>query len=164
VVYAIVTDLTRSAEWSVECIGGQWISGTPGAVGSVFRGNNVRAEDVVAWAPVVRGTWSTESEVVAAEPERLFSWAMRTKAGQRQDSVWSYLLEPTDDGCLLVHHFRMGKATEASSASPRTWTRRRSGDSSPNGPPSWPAISRPPGPNQGCHRERVTLPLICRSG
>jgi len=112
VVYAIVTDLTRSAEWSVECIGGQWISGTPGAVGSVFRGNNVRAEDVVEWAPVVRGTWSTESEVVAAEPERLFSWAMRTKAGQRQDSVWSYLLEPTDDGCLLVHHFRMGKATE----------------------------------------------------
>jgi len=55
---------------------------------------------------------------------------MRTKAGQRQDSVWSYLLEPTDDGCLLVHHFRMGKATEASSHHRGHGPGGESGDSS----------------------------------
>jgi hypothetical protein len=111
-VYDVVTDLTRSAEWSTECVGGRWIAGEPGAVGSVFRGDNNRATDVVAWAPVVRGAWSTESEVIVAEPGRTFSWAIRTKAGERQDSVWTFEITPADDGCVLVHRFRMGRATE----------------------------------------------------
>ncbi|HEX4702909.1 MAG TPA: SRPBCC family protein [Pseudonocardiaceae bacterium] len=110
--YAVVTDLTRSAEWSVECLGGRWISGPPAQVGSVFRGENTRSADVVAWAPVVRGKWSTESEVVATEPGRVFRWAIRDSAGNRQDSVWSFEIEPRNDGCLLIHHFRMGTATE----------------------------------------------------
>ena len=87
-VYAVVSDLPRSREWSPECLGGTWISGVPGTVGAVFRGENKRAEDVVAWAPVVRGTWTTEAEVVAAEPGRTFGWAMRTTAGRKQESVW----------------------------------------------------------------------------
>jgi hypothetical protein len=111
-VYAVVTDLPRSAEWSPECTGGRWVSGEPATVGAVFRGVNERPADVVAWAPVVRGTWQTESEVVAAEPGRVFRWAMRDKAGHAQDSVWSYELEPADGGCLLRHTFRMGSATE----------------------------------------------------
>jgi uncharacterized protein YndB with AHSA1/START domain len=111
-VYAVVTDLARSAEWSVECVGGRWISGQPATVGSVFRGDNVRSADVVAWAPVVRGTWSTESEVVEARPGRVFRWAIRDSEGRPQDSVWSFEIEPHDDGSVLVHHFRMGVATE----------------------------------------------------
>jgi hypothetical protein len=111
-VYAVVTDLPRSAEWSVECIGGRWISGPPAQIGSVFRGENTRSADVVAWAPVVRGNWSTESEVITAEPGRAFRWAIRDSAGNPQESVWSFEIEPRDDGCLLIHHFRMGKATE----------------------------------------------------
>lgn len=112
VVYAVVSDLPRSGEWSTECRGGSWVSGTPGAVGAVFRGVNVRAEDVVGWAPVVRGEWTTEAEVVAAEPGRRFSWSMRDSKGDKQDSVWTYEVEPTDTGSLLVHHFRMGAPTE----------------------------------------------------
>lgn len=111
-VYAVVGDLTRSGEWSPECVRGSWISGEPGTVGAVFRGENVRADDVVAWAPVVRGTWFTESEVVAAEPGRTFQWSMRTKSGEKQDSVWTYDIEPADDGCVLTHRFRMGTPTE----------------------------------------------------
>ncbi|MBV9844199.1 MAG: SRPBCC family protein [Kutzneria sp.] len=111
-VYAVVSDLPRSAEWSQECIGGTWVSGEPAAVGSVFRGTNRRSPDVVSWAPVVRGNWDTEAEVVAAEPGRNFRWAMRTKAGQRQDSVWSFEIEPDGEGCVLAHNFRMGEATE----------------------------------------------------
>lgn len=112
-VYAVVTDLPRSGGWSAECTGGSWIIGAPATIGSVFRGVNRRGEDVVAWAPVVRGEWVTESEVVAAEPERRFSWSMRDKAGHKQDSVWTY--EITSDGgggSVLTHHFRMGDPTE----------------------------------------------------
>jgi hypothetical protein len=111
-VYAVVSDLSRSAEWSTECTGGTWVSGPPGAVGSVFLGENLRAEDVVAWAPVVRGIWRTESQVVAAQPGRAFRWAMRDSAGRVQESVWSYEIRPTAEGCVLVHHFRMNTATE----------------------------------------------------
>ncbi|MEU5100204.1 SRPBCC family protein [Streptomyces sp. NPDC020996] len=111
-VYAVVSDLPRSAEWSPECIGGTWVSGEPATVGAVFRGENLRSPDVVAWAPVVRGTWTTESQVVAAEPGRVFRWAMRDSSGRAQESVWSYEIEPADDGCVLVHHFQMDTPTE----------------------------------------------------
>jgi len=111
-VYAAVSDLPRCGEWSAECTGGQWISGTPATVGAVFRGDNHRREDVVAWAPVVRGVWTTESEVVEAEPGRVFRWAMRDRAGRRQESVWSFETRAADHGCVLVHRFWMGRPTE----------------------------------------------------
>jgi hypothetical protein len=111
-VYAVVSDLPRSGEWSTECTGGRWVAGTPATVGAVFRGENHRAADVVAWAPVVRGTWTTEAEVVAAEPGRTFRWAMRDSSGRRQESVWGFDIEATDHGCVVRHHFRMGAPTE----------------------------------------------------
>lgn len=111
-VYSVVSDLPRSREWSEECTGGEWIHGEPGAVGSVFRGHNLRRTDVVEWAPVVRGTWTTTAEVVTADPHYRFSWAMRTSSGRAQDSVWGFTLRPAEGGTLLTHHFRMGTATE----------------------------------------------------
>ncbi|MDF3292214.1 SRPBCC family protein [Streptomyces silvisoli] len=110
-VYSVVSDLTRSAEWSPECRGGEWISGEPRTVGAIFRGENDRSEDVVAWAPLIRGVWYTESKVVAAEPGRTFRWMMLTHARDDQESVWGFDIEPTAEGSLLTHHFRMGKAT-----------------------------------------------------
>ena len=49
-VYAVVSDLPRSGEWSAECQGGTWVEGAAGEVGSVFRGVNFRTEDAVASA------------------------------------------------------------------------------------------------------------------
>jgi hypothetical protein len=111
-VYAVVSDLPRSGEWSAECRGGTWVAGEPATVGAVFRGVNHRAEDVVAWAPVVRGEWTTEAEIVAAEPGKSFSWSMRDSSGARQDSVWTYEITEAGGGSVLTHHFRMGAATE----------------------------------------------------
>ncbi|MFI1200442.1 SRPBCC family protein [Streptomyces sp. NPDC020883] len=111
-VYSVVSDLPRCHQWSEECTGGEWIHGGPGAVGSVFRGHNFRRTDVVAWAPVVRGSWTTMAEVVAADPDHRFSWAMRTNAGRAQDSVWGFTLRPSEGGTALTHHFRMGVPTE----------------------------------------------------
>lgn len=111
-LYALVSNLPRSREWSPECTGGEWISGVPGTRGAVFRGHNRRAEDVVAWAPVVRGTWTTEATVCTADPGAEFGWAMRDSQGRTQDSVWTFRLSPEGGGCRLVHHFRMGTPTE----------------------------------------------------
>ncbi|GAA3971013.1 SRPBCC family protein [Thermobifida alba] len=110
-VYAVVSDLPRSGEWSPECRGGEWVSGEPGAVGAVFRGENCRPEDVVGWAPLVRGVWHTEARVVAAEPGRTFRWMMLSHAGADQESIWGFDIEPDEKGSVLVHHFRMGRAT-----------------------------------------------------
>lgn len=111
-VYAVVSDLPRSGEWSTECTGGSWVHGTPATVGAVFRGVNFRAQEVVAWAPVVRGEWTTESEVVVAEAGRRFSWSMRNGAGEKQDSVWTFEVAAEGTGSVLIHHFRMGDPTE----------------------------------------------------
>ncbi|MPY54023.1 SRPBCC family protein [Streptomyces acidicola] len=111
-IYSVVSDLTRSKEWSPECMGGEWAEGEPSAVGSVFRGENLRGRDVVGWAPLVRGTWYTEARVVAAEPGRTFRWMMLTHARGDQESVWGFDIEDAGEGlCWLVHHFRMGRAT-----------------------------------------------------
>jgi hypothetical protein len=111
-VYAVVSDLPRSAEWSPECVGGEWVSGEPSTVGAVFRGENLRSEEVVDWAPLIRGVWYTEARVLTAEPGRTFTWAMLTHAREDQDSIWGFDTEPAPEGCVLVHHFRMGRATE----------------------------------------------------
>jgi Polyketide cyclase / dehydrase and lipid transport len=111
-IYSVVSDLRRSAEWSPECMGGEWTSGEPSTVGAIFRGENLRSEDVVAWAPLIRGTWYTEAKVVAAEPGSTFRWVMLTHAQENQDSVWGFDIEPVEGGATLIHHFRMGKATE----------------------------------------------------
>ncbi len=111
-VYALVTDLGRSGEWSPECTGGAWI-GEPAQVGSVFRGENYRAEDVVGWAPLIRGEWTTEAEVVVARQDREFRWAMRDKeTGRTQQSVWGFVVTPEGDGSVLAHEFQMDEPTE----------------------------------------------------
>ncbi|WP_217245989.1 SRPBCC family protein [Streptomyces sp. AC602_WCS936] len=112
IVYTVVSDLPRSHQWSEECTGGEWIEGEPGALGAVFRGHNNRPADVVAWAPVVRGSWTTTAEIVTSEPPHRFAWAMRTLSGRAQDSVWGFTLHTADGATRLVHHFRMGAPTE----------------------------------------------------
>ena len=111
-VYDVITDLARSGEWSAECTGGAWIVGEPGKVGSIFRGDNVRGSDTVPWAPVIRGPWSTEAEVVEAERGAVFRWVILNSARGRQDSTWSYEFAPAPEGCTLVHSYRLGRLTE----------------------------------------------------
>lgn len=111
--YAVATDLGRSGEWSTECRGGSWVSGAPGQVGSIFRGDNSRGSEPVAWAPVIRGPWNTESEVVEAVPGRAFRWVVLNSGRGRQESRWSYEFEPAPDGgCLVTHSYWLGRLTE----------------------------------------------------
>lgn len=96
-VYRIASDITRMGEWSPECVGGEWISGEPGTVGARFHGHNRHRDD----------TWTTECEVVAAEPGRRFAWAVLSYSPTPDNSVWSFEVEPTDTGCSLTQRFRM---------------------------------------------------------
>jgi hypothetical protein len=111
-VFTFVSDLPNSGRWSPECRGGEWVRGRPGEVGSVFRGHNHRTPDVVAWAPVVRGDWTTEAEVVESTPPDVFSWAMRDRAGAPQQSVWSFRVRVENGISVLTHAFWMGELTE----------------------------------------------------
>lgn len=89
-VWQLVSDVTRTGEWSPENLGGEWLSGTPRAVGARFRGRNRRG----------RATWSTTCEVVESEPGHVFAFAVGPP--ERPDAVWRYALSPLPDGRTLV--------------------------------------------------------------
>jgi hypothetical protein len=110
-VFEFVSDLPNSGRWSPECQGGTWVRGR-GEVGSVFRGSNHRAPDVVAWAPVVRGDWTTSAEVVESVPPHTFTWAMCDGTGRPQQSRWSFHTRSESGGTVLTHAFWMGELTE----------------------------------------------------
>lgn len=98
-VWALVTDLPRMGELSPENRGGRWLDGATGpAVGARFQGVNRNGEL----------EWRTKVRVVVCEPERRFTFDVRSPFGVRV-SRWSYELEPTAGGCLLTEHwYRVG--------------------------------------------------------
>lgn len=89
-VWSLVTDLPRMGEYSPENTGGKWVRGKGPEVGAVFRGINRRG----------RRRWTTWAYVTAAEPPTIFSF--RVGAGPLTTTIWSYLIEPTDSGCLVT--------------------------------------------------------------
>jgi hypothetical protein len=64
-LYALVSDITRTGEWSPENVGGRWLGAATGpAVGARFRGSNRRG----------LRRWSTTCTVVAADPGKRFAF------------------------------------------------------------------------------------------
>lgn len=64
-VWALISDVTRTGEWSVECCGADWLGGVTGpAVGARFRGRNRRN----------LARWSRTCELLATEPPRRLAW------------------------------------------------------------------------------------------
>jgi uncharacterized protein YndB with AHSA1/START domain len=92
-VYALIADVTRMGEWSPECHTCVWKDGTPGTVGSTFKGSNKNG--------LLR--WSTIAKVIAADPGKEFAFA--TQAGDRESTVWRYRLEPTATGTMLTESY-----------------------------------------------------------
>lgn len=96
-VYAVATDITRMGEWSPENTGGEWISGVPGAVGARFLGHNQAHGD----------SFSTECQVLTAEPGELFTWAVLTGTSGPDTSVWSFEITPAAEGVTLTQRYVM---------------------------------------------------------
>ena len=100
VVWQLVTDLAAMGEFSPEYVGGEWNPPSDGpAVGARFTGTNARG-DV---------TWQTTAEVIACEPERLFSF----RIGNADDpsTTWRFQFHPTKaGGTRLVQSCALGTA------------------------------------------------------
>jgi len=86
-VYALVSDVTRTGEWSPVCAECWWDSGQGPEVGAFFTGRNVTPDR----------TWETRSEVVVADSGREFAWSVGPGLVR-----WGYLMEQTDTGTELT--------------------------------------------------------------
>jgi hypothetical protein len=82
-VWDLVTDVTRTGEWSPENTGAVWLDGATGpTVGARFKGMNRRGKT----------KWTSTCEIIVADPNREFSFA--TGGAKKPDTVWRYTLEP----------------------------------------------------------------------
>lgn len=101
-LWALITDITRTAEWSPENTGGVWLEPATGpAVGARFRGTNRRR-----WA-----RWTTTCEVIRAEPGREFVFV--TGSAAKPQTVWRYVLEPEAGGTRVTESFELGNSLGA---------------------------------------------------
>ena len=92
-VYDIVSDITRTGEWSPVCTSCWWDDeASAGAVGAWFTGRNVLPER----------TWETRSQVMSAEPGREFAWVVGGKFVR-----WGYTLTEVDAGTVLTESWEL---------------------------------------------------------
>lgn len=90
VVYDLVADPMRMADWSPECVRCRWIGGaTEPAVGARFRGTSRNG----------RRRWTTTSTIAEMRPGERFAWEV-TYFGQRV-ARWEYRIEPHAGGVEL---------------------------------------------------------------
>ena len=86
-VYDLVSDVTRTGEWSPVCTSCWWHDSGAARVGARFTGRNERSGR----------TWETVSEVVAAERGREFAWVVGDGYVR-----WGYTMTPIDGGTELT--------------------------------------------------------------
>lgn len=97
-IYSLISDITRTGEWSPENTGGVWLDGaTEPAVGGRFRGTNRRGKT----------RWATTCEVIAAEPGREFAFV--TGSAKKPETVWRYRLEREGNQTRVTESFELIK-------------------------------------------------------
>ncbi|GAA2180102.1 SRPBCC family protein [Brooklawnia cerclae] len=97
-VFGLVSDVTRTGEWSPVCYACEWNSDGRG-VGATFTGHNRNPER----------EWSTVSTVVANTPDEEFAWEVG--AGRAR---WGYRIAAAPDGATeLTEYTVFGPTTEA---------------------------------------------------
>lgn len=86
-LYDLVSDVTRTGEWSPICTACWWDEGAGPEPGAWFTGRN----------ETPTRTWETRSQVVVADRGREFSWVVGQGVVR-----WSYTLAPEDGGTRLT--------------------------------------------------------------
>src|ERR1700757_3750290 len=87
-VWELVADVKLMPTMSEELQSVEWLDGaTEAFVGARFVGHSKHE---------ALGTWSTTSEVIECEPERVLAWAVENP--QNPTAVWRFRLEPKDRG------------------------------------------------------------------
>ena len=92
VVYDLVSDITRTGEWSPECRSCEWVD-EPGQEGSRFKGRNRSGP----------ARWTTTAKVLVADRPRTFRFATLFKDGDA--TRWTYEVEPHSVGTRLTESF-----------------------------------------------------------
>ena len=87
VVYATVSDVTRTGEWSPVCRECWWDDGDGPWVGSFFTGRNVTPAR----------TWETRCEVIVADVDTAFGWSVTDG-----NVHWTYRLAAVEGGTELT--------------------------------------------------------------
>ena len=91
-VYAVVSNVTRTGEWSPECQRCEWVEGATGPTfGARFRGYSR-----YGWL-----RWSKLNKVITAEPGKEFAFKVLPDWFNKGSSIWRYRMEPKDGGTLL---------------------------------------------------------------
>ena len=99
-VWELVSDIQLMPTMSQELQSIEWLDGaTEPAVGARFVGHSKHE---------ALGEWSTTSQVIECEPERVFAWAVEDPANPT--AVWRFRLEPKDGGTELSEWMQMGPA------------------------------------------------------
>ena len=97
-IWAVVSDITRTPEFSPEVFESEWLGGATGpALGARFRGHVRRNEK----GPVY---WTT-CKITHCEPGRDFGFAVM--AGNRSINNWRYRLSPTGGETDVTESFAM---------------------------------------------------------
>lgn len=94
-VFAAISDVTRTGEWSPECTAGRWTAGATGpAVGAKFEGDN---KAVIAGRTIKK--WTTTSEVTACVPGEVFEFVAEGL------TTWRYELAPAGSGTRVTESY-----------------------------------------------------------
>lgn len=86
-LYDMVSDVTRTGEWSPICTACWWDEGDSPRVGARFTGRNELPER----------TWETRSQVVVADRGREFAWVVGDSFVR-----WGYAFTPVDGGTQMT--------------------------------------------------------------
>jgi uncharacterized membrane protein len=97
-VWELISDVELMPTMSGELQSVEWVDGiTEPAVGAKFVGTS--KHDAL-------GTWSTTSEVIECDAERVFAWAVED--AKNPTAIWRFRLEPKDGGTELSQWMQMG--------------------------------------------------------
>jgi hypothetical protein len=97
-VWALVSDVTRTGEFSPETFEAEWLDGATGpALGARFRGHvNRNNKGLKYW---------TLCQVTSCEPGRTFGFEVLT--GGKALNTWTYVLAPAGEGTDVTESFRL---------------------------------------------------------
>jgi uncharacterized protein YndB with AHSA1/START domain len=97
-VWQLVSDIELMPILSEELQSIEWLNGAhEPSVGARFLGRSKHE---------ALGEWSTTSEVIECEPERVLAWAVENPADPT--AVWRFRLQPKDGGTLLSQWMQLG--------------------------------------------------------
>ena len=100
-VWRVITDVTRTGEWSHECRRVAWLDGAAEAsYGARFRGGN-------KW---LMFRWSRTNEIIELEQDRAIGWRTLPSWRFPDSTEWRFVLEPTTEGTRITQTYEVVQA------------------------------------------------------